>query len=49
MMLDPYENDWTQESDSEVWESAKAGIEPAVEEARKRGLLEPASNPRGVD
>lgn len=42
MMLDPYDHDWTEDSDSEVWSSAKAGIEPAIEEAKKRGLLDPA-------
>ena len=41
MMLDPYDHDWSQESDVEVYNSAKAGIPPAIEEANKRGLLKP--------
>ncbi|GAA2501406.1 hypothetical protein GCM10009858_44540 [Terrabacter carboxydivorans] len=41
-MLDPSEVDWTQEPDSEVWWAAQSGIQQAVEEAKNRGLLEPA-------
>lgn len=43
MMLNPYENDWTQESDSEVAWAASEGIPPAVDEAKRRGFYESAS------
>lgn len=37
-MIDPTEIDWREASDQEVALSARAGIAPAIDEAKRRGL-----------